>query len=60
MIGTVLVLASLSCLSGRPRVSVDGVPSASANAEVELRSDGRVLVTATAPISTVRIEGAKS
>lgn len=60
MIGTVLVLASLSCLSGRPRVSVDGVPSASANAEVELRSDGRVLVTATAPISTVRIEWAKS
>ena len=42
--------------AGEPLVTVDGKRPAEAGAEVTLCADGRVSVTATEPISTVRIE----
>lgn len=49
------VAAGLVC-SGEPRVTVDGKEPSEAGAWVNLCEDGRVLVMATEPISTVRLE----
>ena len=45
--------------AGEPLVTVDGKSPAEAGAKVTLCADGRVLVSATEPISTVRIEWTK-
>ena len=55
-----ILLAVVSCLLGDPSISVDGKSPETCGTKVSFSSDGRVLVTAANPISTVRMEWKKT
>ena len=55
-----ILLAVVSCLLGDPSISVDGKSPETCGVKVSFSSDGRVLVTAANPISTVRMEWKKT